>query len=154
MLEAGGAPVLSAKQSWSTAVQLGGLIWRQILIFLKRMRHCSCKQICTWLWRFGLRQRYFSTSLCKGSEDPIPVKLTLKVDRTKIKQVNFLGYDLSNTGLYSLNRIFACLYWPAILQPKHFSPSRTFQLYPDTWVRQQEHRVRATCLSRGLWQLS
>lgn len=44
------------------------------------------------------------------SEDIIPVKLALKAERTKIQQVNFLRYDLSNTGLYPLSRNFACLY--------------------------------------------
>ena len=84
----------------------------------------------------------------QGSEDPIPVKLALMAEKPKLHKANFLSYDLFNTRLHPSNRNFASLYKPAILQPKHFSPSRAFQLDSATRLRQQEHHMRATCSSR------
>lgn len=68
---------------------------------------------------------YFSP---QGSEDPIPVKMALMAEKPKLHKANFLSYELSSTGLHPSNRNFACLYKPAILQPKLFSPSGAFQL--------------------------
>lgn len=100
------------------------------------------------LWRFGLGPHNFFHFPPQGSEDLIPVKLALMAEKPKLHKANFLSYDLSNTRLLPPNRNFACLYKPAILQPKDFSPSRAFQLRSTTRLRQQEHHIRATCSSR------
>lgn len=152
MLEAGGGLALSAKgklvnsdrcAAWGTDLKANiNVSGENEALLLQPGLHLTVE-----IWAETTPFLYFPL---QGSEDPMPVKLAIMAEKAKIHQVNFLGYDLPSIGLYPLNRNFACLYQPAILQPKHFSSSRTFQLHPATSVRQQEHRVRATCSSRGL----
>lgn len=156
MLQAGGDLALSAKAklvnrdrcaAWGTDLKANiNVSEENEALLLQTDLHLTVE-----IWAETTPFLYFSL---QGSEGPIPVKLALMAERVKIHPVNFLGYDLSNTGLYPLNRNFACLYQLAVLQPKHFSPSSTFQLHPASCVRQWEHHVRAACSSRGLCQLS